>query len=73
MPKNTSAGFIIGVLAFFTGFGLVWHIGWLAAGAALGILATLVFRMMQDEVEYSIPAEEVARIEGSRLNARGAA
>jgi cytochrome o ubiquinol oxidase subunit 1 len=66
MPKNTAAGFIVGVLAFFTGFGLIWHIWWLAAGAALGILATLIFRMMQDEVEYWIPAEEVQRIEAAR-------
>jgi cytochrome o ubiquinol oxidase subunit 1 len=71
LPRNTAKGFIVGGLAYALGIGLVWHIGWLALAAALGIVLTVILRAMEDEVEYRIPAAEVARIEGM-LNARGA-
>jgi cytochrome o ubiquinol oxidase subunit 1 len=63
MPSNTPAGFVIGVLAFLLGFGLVWHIGWLAGVGALGILVTLILRATQDDPGYIIPAAQVQAIE----------
>ena len=66
MPSNTPAGFVIGVLAFLLGFGLIWHIGWLAGVGVLGILATLILRATQNNPGYIIPAAQVQAIEMQR-------
>lgn len=41
MPRNTPAGFVLGVLAFVFGFAMIWYIWWLAAASALAMNATL--------------------------------
>lgn len=66
MPKNTAAGFVIGALVFVLGFGLVWHMWWLAVLGALGIVFTVIARASDDDTDYVIPAAEVARIEKQR-------
>jgi cytochrome o ubiquinol oxidase subunit 1 len=66
MPKNTPAGLIIAGFAFILGFGLVWHIWWLAAVALIGILGALIIRLSNDDTEYIIPAKAVEKIEQSR-------
>jgi cytochrome o ubiquinol oxidase subunit I len=66
LPKNTGAGVVIGGLAIVLGFGIIWHIWWLAGLALVSILTTAIVRLNQDETEYTIPAAEVAKIEASR-------
>ncbi|AWN16059.1 Cytochrome O ubiquinol oxidase subunit I [Salinisphaera sp. LB1] len=66
MPKNTVAGFLIGALSFFLGFGLIWHIWWMGIASALGMLATVIIRGCQDDVGFIIPAAEVERVENER-------
>jgi cytochrome o ubiquinol oxidase subunit 1 len=66
MPKNTGKGYIAGGLSFVFGFGMVWHIWWMAAASALGILFAVIARSMEDDIEYAIPAAEVERIEEQR-------
>jgi len=66
MPKDTGAGFLIGLLAFAFGFAMIWHIWWLAGASALGIGATVMARASRDENEYTVSADEVARIENQR-------
>jgi cytochrome o ubiquinol oxidase subunit 1 len=73
MPKNTSAGFVIGMLAFLFGFAMIWHIWWLALAGALGILAVLVARAANDDIDYFIPAAEVERVEQERFRRLAAA
>ncbi|OUI79117.1 cytochrome o ubiquinol oxidase subunit I [Commensalibacter intestini] len=63
MPKNTSAGFWIGMLALVLGFGAVWHIWWLVVVAAVIILLTAVGYSFKEDKEFVIPAAEVERIE----------
>ncbi len=63
MPHNTSVGLIIGVLSFVLGFGLIWHIWWMAAAAALAILGSVIVRSFDNNTDYIIPASEVARME----------
>ena len=63
MPRNTSVGLIIAVLSFILGFGLIWHIWWLAAVSALAILGSVIVRSFDSNTDYIIPAEEVARME----------
>jgi cytochrome o ubiquinol oxidase subunit 1 len=52
LPKNTPLGFIIAVLSFFFGFGIVWHIWWLVVLSAILMLATVIIRSFDDATEY---------------------
>lgn len=63
LPQNSYSGFIIGVLAFVFGFGLIWHMWWLAALSAVAIITCLIIRLSKDETEYVITAAQVAEIE----------
>ena len=63
LPKNTSIGFLIGVLAFMIGFGLVWHITWLAAAPFIVIVCLLIYRSNQENTEYTVPLRVIDRIE----------
>lgn len=67
LPANTGKGLIIGAFSFAFGFGMVWHIWWLAIVCALAILFAVIARSMDDDVEYVIPASEVERIENLRF------
>jgi cytochrome o ubiquinol oxidase subunit I len=73
MPRNSPIGFICAFFASFMGFALIWHIWWLAAVAALGAYATFVVFAWRDRTEYTIPADEVARIDRANRSARTAA
>jgi len=46
---------------------LIWHIWWLAAVGLVGMVATFIVRSNDDDIDYYVPAEEVARIENARL------
>lgn len=63
LPKNSGLGVIIAAFALIGGFAIVWHIWWLAIIGLLGILASLIIRLSQDETEYYIPSSEVAAFE----------
>jgi cytochrome o ubiquinol oxidase subunit 1 len=63
MPKNTAAGVFIGAFALAFGFGLVWHIWWMAIVGFLGIIATMIVRTSNYDIDYFVPAAEVKRIE----------
>jgi len=66
IPKNSGAGFIIGVLTFLLGFALIWYIWWLAALCAVGILIIVIARSFGDDTHTIIPAAEIERIENHR-------
>jgi cytochrome o ubiquinol oxidase subunit 1 len=67
MPRNTAAGLVMSVFAFICSFALVWHIWWLVIVSLLATVVTLVVRSMDEDTDYFVPAEEVARIEQARL------
>jgi cytochrome o ubiquinol oxidase subunit 1 len=73
MPRNSPTGFICAFFATFMGFALIWHIWWIVAWAALGAYATFVIFAWRDRVEYTIPADAVARIDRANRSARGEA
>ncbi|MDE1943092.1 MAG: cytochrome o ubiquinol oxidase subunit I [Betaproteobacteria bacterium] len=66
MPRNTAVGVVLGGIAFAFGFSMIWHIWWLALGAAVGALGALVLRSADDSVDYILPAQDVARMERER-------
>jgi cytochrome o ubiquinol oxidase subunit I len=67
MPRNTSAGFIMAVCAAIFGFAMIWHIWWMAILGALGLLATFIVRSCNDDTDYYVSGEEVARVEGAHF------
>ncbi len=71
MRQNTPVGMFLGAAAFFMGFGLIWHIYWLAALAILGGLVIVAMHTTRsDDSEFIIPASDVERIEraaGARI------
>ena len=66
LPKNSPFGFIIGSLAFAFGFGIVWHIWWMAILGVIGVIVCLVVRSMDEEPEYVVTAKEITKIESGR-------
>lgn len=63
LPKNSSAGFIVGMFALSFGVAVVWHVWWLLIIATLGIIVTLIIRLTTDATEYRIPARTLAKHE----------
>lgn len=61
VPKNTGLAFIIAGFVFFSGFGIVWHIWWLAAVGVAGAFVCVLVRSFDEDTERVIPAEEVAQ------------
>lgn len=66
MPKNTSAGFIIGALSCVFGFAMVWHMFLIAGILFAGILVTIIARLYTKDVDYYVPVEEIQAIEGGK-------
>jgi len=73
MPRNSATGFVCAFFATFMGFALIWHIWWIVGLAAAGAYATFVVFAWRDRVEYTIPADVVARIDRANRSARGEA
>ncbi len=71
MPRNSATGFICAFFATLMGFGLIWHIWWMVALAAVGAYATFVAFAWRDRGEYIIPTEAVACIDRANRSARG--
>ena len=72
MPVNSPVGFYT---AFFTsvfGFAMIWHIWWLAIVALVAAYAAFVWFAWRDVHEFEVPAEEVARVDRARRQAREA-
>ncbi|MGY5789970.1 cytochrome o ubiquinol oxidase subunit I len=67
MPRNTAAGFVISAFSFVLCFSLVWHIWVAAAVGLLGMIGTFIDRTYDRNVDYYVPAVEIARIETERF------
>lgn len=63
MPRNTSTGFIVAVFSGLFGFGMIWHIYWMVALGLIGIVATVIRRAFDTDVDYYVKADEVEKIE----------
>ncbi len=54
MPTNTIIGFAVAVCSFFFGFGMIWHIWWLAVLGGIVAILLLIMRSFEEHVEHSI-------------------
>ena len=70
MPLNSPTGFFAAFFAFFIGFALVWHIWWLAIVMLVCAYGVFVVFAWRRHDEFEISADEVARIDGQRREAR---
>ncbi len=66
MPKNTGAGFIIAALSAVFGFGMIWHMWWLAAASFAVMIIAIIIHTFNYKRDFYIPAEEVIRTENAR-------
>lgn len=65
LPKNTAVPIMTGAFAMFLGFGITWHMWWLAALGIIGVITCLVVRLCERDEHDLISAEEVEKIEQS--------
>ncbi|MEK7621218.1 MAG: cytochrome o ubiquinol oxidase subunit I [Patescibacteria group bacterium] len=63
LPKNSPFGLMIAGFAFAAGFGIVWHIWWLAALALVGAITCFIIRSLDEEPEYTVSASEIAKLD----------
>ncbi len=63
MPANTYYGLIIAALASGLGFGLVWHMWWMAIACFLGCIVTVITYAYLPQRKNIIPAAEVREID----------
>ncbi len=63
LPLNTPMPLLIAALAFAGGFGIVWHMWWLATVALLGIITAVIARTGSGEHERRITAGRLAKLE----------
>jgi cytochrome o ubiquinol oxidase subunit 1 len=63
MPKNTSVGFFIGLFSLVFGFGMVWHIWWMAIMGLVCIIITIIARVFEDDLYFYVPASTVKKME----------
>ena len=71
IPRN-SAGRLVHLRILrhaSSGFALIWHIWWMAAFGFLAMVTTFIVRSCNDDIDYYVPASEVARIEGEHERA----
>jgi cytochrome o ubiquinol oxidase subunit 1 len=57
---------LIAGFAFLFGFGIVWHIWWLALVGFFGIITTIIVRSTNEEPEYKISAAELKNLEAAK-------
>jgi cytochrome o ubiquinol oxidase subunit 1 len=63
MPKNTAVGFYIGMFSMIFGFGMIWHIWWMAILGLTAIFITIIIRALNDDTYYYVPAAKIKKME----------
>ncbi len=63
LPKNSGAGFIIGIFALVFGGAIIWHIWWLMVIGLIGGIVTTIIKVTDDEPDYKLSAAKVAKHE----------
>lgn len=70
LPRNSPTGFVVSFFAVVTGFAFIWHIWWMVLVGLLGAFVVFVVFAWRDRSEYELHADEVARIDHARRQAR---
>lgn len=70
LPRNTSLGIYIGISAGLMGFGLIWHMWWLAVLGVLAIIVLVLMRTYSEGTERVLLAEEVYALDSAQYKKR---
>ena len=70
LPRNSPTGIVCAFFATLTGFALIWHIWWLALTGLVAAFATFVVFAWRDRDAFTVPVEEVRRIDRARRQSR---
>jgi cytochrome aa3-600 menaquinol oxidase subunit 1 len=65
MPNNSGRPFILSVLFFLGGFGLVFEWYWLAIPSGIGVMVCLLLRSLEYNTDHYIPVSEIKRTEAA--------
>jgi len=63
MPRNTSTGFIIAMFSGVFGFAMVWHMWLFAIIGIVGVVATIIARTFNTNIDHYIKADVVKKTE----------
>ncbi len=66
LPKNTPLPILLAGSSFACGFGIIWHMYWLALLGLMGVVVIIVLRASDDEPEYAITPSMIKDIEQGR-------
>jgi len=69
MPKNTSAGFFMGVGFSVFGFAMIWHIWWLALISLGYVFTVFMKRCYSQDVDYYVQPDEIMTMETAHIKA----
>jgi cytochrome o ubiquinol oxidase subunit I len=72
LPVNTPVGIYIGIFSLIFGFGMTWHIFWLALASFIAIVACMIIRLSSRDEHEVVTAKELRRMEAERLSRQGA-
>jgi len=67
MPKNTSIGFLMGVIGGVFGFAMVWDMALLSMVSGVVLLGCALARMFNAHIDYTVSVEEVSKTEMKHL------
>jgi len=70
MPRDTSLGFITGIVAGIFGFGMVWEMPLVAVVAGLATLGCVIARTFNFDTDYYVKAADVAKTEAALSGAQ---
>lgn len=65
LPKNSAIPVLIAAGSFACGFGLIWHMWWLAGLGLLSAVVCLIVRLTEEHTDYTITAADIAKQEGT--------
>ncbi len=60
IPKNSAFGPFIAAAAFIVGFGVIWHIWWLALVGFVAVVVLVVMRTLEEDTETTLSKEMIA-------------
>ncbi len=63
LPKNSGMGVNIALFAYMIGFGLIWHMWWLAVVGLVGMIICIIIRTSNDNTEYTISAAQIEKLD----------
>ncbi|MNL51170.1 Cytochrome bo(3) ubiquinol oxidase subunit 1 [compost metagenome] len=67
LPKSSPLGPIIAAFAFLIGFGLIWHMWWLAGVGLLAVIICIIIRTSNDDTEYLLSAKQLEKLDRKHI------